>query len=64
MAGAADLATGGNYMYLRAKPVHSSLLSVMARWPWYILETAVVALAMLLALQALTDVMRRRDLGR
>ena len=63
VAGAADLATGGNYMYLRAKPVHSSLLSVMARWPWYILETAVVALAMLLALQALTDVIRRRDLG-
>jgi hypothetical integral membrane protein (TIGR02206 family) len=64
VAGAADLATGGNYMYLRAKPAHSSLLSVMARWPWYILETAVVALAMLLAVQALTDVMRRRDLGR
>ena len=64
VAGAADLVTGGNYMYLRAKPVHSSLLSVMARWPWYILETAVVALAMLLALQALTDLMRRRDLGR
>ena len=41
VAGAADLVTGGNYMYLRAKPVHSSLLSVMARWPWYILETAV-----------------------
>jgi hypothetical integral membrane protein (TIGR02206 family) len=64
VAGAADLATGGNYMYLRAKPVHSSLLSVMARWPWYIVETAVLALAMLLALQALTDLLRRRDLGR
>jgi hypothetical integral membrane protein (TIGR02206 family) len=64
VAGAADLLTGGNYMYLRAKPVHSSLLSIMARWPWYILETAVLALAMLLALQALTAVMRRRHLGR
>jgi hypothetical integral membrane protein (TIGR02206 family) len=64
LAGAADVATGGNYMYLRAKPVHSSLLSVMARWPWYILETAVLALAMLLALQALTELIRRRDLGR
>jgi hypothetical integral membrane protein (TIGR02206 family) len=64
IAGAADLATGGNYMYLRAKPVHSSLLSVMARWPWYIVETAILALAMLLALQALTDLLRRRDLGR
>jgi hypothetical integral membrane protein (TIGR02206 family) len=61
IAGAADLITGGNYMYLRAKPVHSSLLSVMARWPWYILETAVLALALLLALQALTDLIRRRD---
>jgi hypothetical integral membrane protein (TIGR02206 family) len=64
VAGVADLATGGNYMYLRAKPVHSSLLSVMARWPWYIVETALLALAMLLALQALTDLLRRRDLGR
>jgi hypothetical integral membrane protein (TIGR02206 family) len=64
IAGAIDLITGGNYMYLRAKPVHSSLLSVMARWPWYILETAALALAMLLALQALTNLVRRRDLGR
>ena len=63
IAGAADLITGGNYMYLRSKPVHSSLLSVMARWPWYILETAVLALAMLLALEALTDVIRRRGVG-
>jgi hypothetical integral membrane protein (TIGR02206 family) len=54
VAGAADLITGGNYMYLRTKPEHSSLLSVMARWPWYIVETAVVAIVMLLALQALT----------
>jgi len=64
IAGAADLATGGNYMYLHHKPVHSSLLDVMARWPWYILETAVLGLAMLLALQALTDLVRRRDLAR
>jgi hypothetical integral membrane protein (TIGR02206 family) len=61
VAGAADLITGGNYMYLRAKPVHSSLLSVMARWPWYIAETAVLGLAMLFALQALTELIRRHD---
>jgi hypothetical integral membrane protein (TIGR02206 family) len=61
VAGVADLITGGNYMYLRTKPEHSSLLSVMARWPWYILETGVLAIAMLLALQALTSAIRRRD---
>ena len=64
VAGVANVSTGGNYMYLRRKPVHSSLLDLMARWPWYILETTVLALAMLLALQALTDLVRRRDLGR
>ena len=58
------MSTGGNYMYLRRKPVHSSLLDLLADWPWYILETTVLALAMLLALQALTDLVRRRDLGR
>jgi hypothetical integral membrane protein (TIGR02206 family) len=61
IAGAADLVTGGNYMYLRSKPEHSSLLSVMARWPWYIVETAVLAIAMLLALAALTATIRARD---
>jgi hypothetical integral membrane protein (TIGR02206 family) len=61
VAGAADLVAGGNYMYLRTKPEHSSLLSVMARWPWYIAETAVLAVAMLLALAALTSAIRRRD---
>jgi hypothetical integral membrane protein (TIGR02206 family) len=61
VAAAADLVTGGNYMYLREKPVHSSLLSVMSPWPWYIAETAVLAIAMLLALQAITSAIRRRD---
>src|SRR6266536_923615 len=61
VAAAVDLATGGNYMYLHHKPVHSSLLDVMARWPWYILETAALAIAMLLAVEALTALVRRRD---
>jgi hypothetical integral membrane protein (TIGR02206 family) len=60
IAGAADLITGGNYMYLRRKPVHASLLSVMGGWPWYILETAVLALAMLLVLEAITAAVRGR----
>jgi hypothetical integral membrane protein (TIGR02206 family) len=60
VAGAADTITGGNYMYLRAKPVHASLLSAMSPWPWYIAETAALGLAMLLALEALTAAIRRR----
>jgi hypothetical integral membrane protein (TIGR02206 family) len=59
-AGTVDLVTGGNYMYLRHKPERASLLDLMGAWPWYILETAVVALAMLLALQALTEAGRVR----
>ncbi|HTU86653.1 MAG TPA: TIGR02206 family membrane protein [Solirubrobacteraceae bacterium] len=54
IAGAGDLITGGNYMYLRAKPVHTSLLSVLGPWPWYIVGAAAVGLAMLLAIAGLT----------
>ncbi len=63
LAGAADIITGGNYMYLRAKPAHNSLLNVMGPWPWYIASTAALALAMLYALQLLADWARRRDTG-
>jgi hypothetical integral membrane protein (TIGR02206 family) len=63
LAGVGDLITGGNYMYLREKPAHSSLLTVMGPWPWYILSTAALGLAMLLALEALTQLVRRRDLA-
>ena len=60
IAAIADLATGGNYMYLRSKPVHSSLLSLMSPWPWYILETTVLALLMLLVVRAITPSARAR----
>lgn len=63
VAGAADLIGGGNYMYLHFKPAHSSLLSLMGGWPWYVVETGAVALAMLLVLQRLTDWIARRDGG-
>jgi hypothetical integral membrane protein (TIGR02206 family) len=61
IAGVGDLVTGGNYMYLRAKPSHNSLLNVMGPWPWYLATTALLALAMLLALAALADLARRAD---
>jgi hypothetical integral membrane protein (TIGR02206 family) len=54
IAGAGDVITGGNYMYLRAKPVHTSLLSVMGPWPWYIASGAALALALLLLITGLT----------
>jgi hypothetical integral membrane protein (TIGR02206 family) len=55
IAGLGDIITGGNYMYLRAKPAHNSLLSVMGPWPWYIASAATFGLAVLLALQWLAD---------
>ena len=61
LAATGDLASGGNYMYLRYKPVHGSLLSIMGRWPWYIAETMVLALAMLLAIAAIASGARRLD---
>jgi hypothetical integral membrane protein (TIGR02206 family) len=60
VAAAGDVLTGGNYMYLRQKPQHSSLLNVLGPWPWYIGSTALLGLAMLLALDALTRALRAR----
>ena len=45
--------TGGNYMFLRRKPVHGSLLDVMGPWPIYIFAGAIVGLLMFLALARL-----------
>jgi hypothetical integral membrane protein (TIGR02206 family) len=55
LAGLGDVLTGGNYMYLRTKPVHNSLLSVMGPWPWYIASTAILGLGMLFVLQLISD---------
>lgn len=61
VAGIGDVLTDGNYMYLRAKPAHGSLLNLMGPWPWYIASTAVLALAMLLVLQLIADWAGRFD---
>ena len=53
VAGIGTLVTGGNYMFLRRKPVRGSLLDVMGPWPVYILAAAVLAIAMFLVLAAL-----------
>jgi hypothetical integral membrane protein (TIGR02206 family) len=54
VVGAADLITGGNYMYLRTRPAHSSLLSLMGPWPWYVLGGTALGLALLLLVDGLT----------
>ncbi len=61
IAGIGDVITGGNYMYLRSKPAHSSLLNVLGPWPWYIVSAAAVGLAMLLVLALLADGVRWLD---
>ena len=58
IAGVGDVITGGNYMYLRAKPAHSSLLSLMSPWPWYIVQTAILGFFLLLAVAGLTRAAR------
>lgn len=62
LSGLGDVITGGNYMYLRNKPIHHSLLNEMGPWPLYIASGAVVALVMFVVLNALAGSVARRDL--
>jgi hypothetical integral membrane protein (TIGR02206 family) len=46
VAAMANLATGGNYMFLAEKPGEPSPLDLMGPWPWYIGTAALVALTL------------------
>ena len=51
VAAVANVATGGNYMFLREKP-DGSLLDLFGPWPLYIAVAAILALALFAALDA------------
>lgn len=53
IAAVANIATGGNYMFLRRKPATASLLDLMGPWPVYILVAGGLALAIFAVLYAL-----------
>jgi hypothetical integral membrane protein (TIGR02206 family) len=50
IVGLVDTLSGANYMFLRRPPGNWTLLRVLGPWPWYLLSAAVVALALLGAL--------------
>lgn len=52
-AAVANALTGSNFMFLARKPATSSLLDLLAPWPWYLLQLEAVALGLCMALYGL-----------
>jgi uncharacterized membrane protein YwaF len=52
LAAFVDIATGGNYMYLRHPPSNGTLLKVLGPWPWYVVSSTGIALLLFWALDA------------
>jgi hypothetical integral membrane protein (TIGR02206 family) len=46
VAATGNALTGGNYMFLSERPETASLLDYMGAWPWYLLNTALLTLAL------------------
>ena len=61
LVGAVDAVTGTNYMYLRSKPPIASLFDLMGPWPWYVVGSAVLGIALLFILDAPFRLLRLRD---
>jgi hypothetical integral membrane protein (TIGR02206 family) len=61
ISGLGDVITGGNYMYLRNKPVHNSLLNEMGPWPLYIASGAALGLVMFVVLNMIASAVARHD---
>ncbi len=65
-AGAVDWLINENYGYLRAKPIHASLLDHLGPWPWYILSLEGMALLSFLIYYSpffIADLIKKRHIA-